>query len=91
MRRAPPLPQFTRPYILHSINPSRSRPTLLASLTPPLPAFHTRLSTSPPVLPAVRASLSHTRAVLRPRSKLFGSKPSQAPVVKGAPRKTKRI
>ena len=60
-------------------------------LKPPPPAFHTRLSTSPPVLPAVRASLSHTRAVLRPRSKLFGSKPSQAPVVKGAPRKTKRI
>ena len=43
------------------------------------------------MLPAVRTFLSQTRAVLRPRSKLFGSKPSQAPVVKGAPRKTKRI
>ena len=57
----------------------------------PNPAFHTRPSTSPSVPPAVRAFLSQTRAVLRPRSKMFGSKPSQAPVVKGAPRKTKRI
>ena len=58
---------------------------------PPYRALHTRPSTSPSVLPAVPAFLSQTRAVLRPRSKLFGSKPSQAPVVKGAPRKTKRI